>query len=746
MSNAPRVCAALIVATAMAGCGGSPQTQEARFLKRGKEFLAKKDFSRALLEFKNAAKAMPKDAEPDFQTGLAYLGFRNVQYAAAAFRKTLELDPKHPGAQLKLAEIEANSRNKEVLGDAMARLQLIVTSSPDNLEAINALAIAQFRLGDTESATTLLEETLQKFPKNLGSAISLERMKLQQKDFNGAEAVLQKAAAEFPGSPLPVSALGQLYVTLNQPEKAEKAFRKALELDPKSGPALLGIAALQLAANQRDQAEQSLARLASFPDPRYLAVHAIFLYQTGRRDRALSEFEKIAKAHPADRSARTRLFEAYLQMNKLPQAEALLKQALKKNPKDINALFQQSKLYYQEGKFAEAQNNLNQVLHLTPDAIAARRALAAVFGAQGMAYRERQELSEALRLNPAILESRLQLANSFLAGGDAASALRLLAEAPEPQKGILLWQLERNRALLMSNRNQELRVALDQQLRLVRLPEFVLQDALLKLREHDYSGARDRAEEVLRDNPEDPSAARVIADTYFAQKQSGKAVGRLRELVAARPGSAPLQDLLAEWELRAGNAAKAREAWMAVKAADSRHLEADIALSELDRREGHPDAARQRLRAALQTAPSDIHTLMALARLDEYTGDSAEAMAAYRTVLSVDGENLFALNNLAWHLALENSEESVKFAQKAAEIAPGNAMVEDTLGWVFYRKGMYQTAITHFKEAFSKEPTTQREFHLAMSYLKSGDKSLGSKTLEAALRKDPDLLKTEKGW
>src|ERR1035438_8894941 len=180
------------------------------------DLVAKKDFGRALLEFKNAAKAMPKDAEPNYQIGLSYLALQDFRYALVAFRKAVELDPKHAGAQLKLAEMEANSRNRDLLGAAQARLHLIVASSPDNLEAINALAIAEWRLGETDTASKLLEETLEKFPANLRSAISLERMKLRQKDVSGAEAVLQKAAASAPQSPLPMLALGQLYVVLNQ--------------------------------------------------------------------------------------------------------------------------------------------------------------------------------------------------------------------------------------------------------------------------------------------------------------------------------------------------------------------------------------------------------------------------------------------------------------------------------------------------------------------------------------------------
>jgi tetratricopeptide (TPR) repeat protein len=738
--------AGLIAALVMAGCSRSPQVREAQYLKRGKERLEKRDFSRALLEFRNASQAVPKDAEPYYQIGITYLASKEVRHAAAAFKKALETDPKHAGAQLKLAGIEAIGRNPDVLNAAVIRLQSILASSPDDIEAVNALAIAQWNLGKTDAATTRLEEILKKFPASLRSAITLEQMKLRQKDLDGAEAVLQKAAVAEPKSPLPLLALGQLYLILHRAEKAESAYRGALQLDPNSGPALLAIAALQLAVNHQDQAEQSLRQLASLPDTKYAHVHSVYLYQTGKREAALAEFEKLAKNHPDDRDARTRLLHAYLGMNKGPQAENLLAAALKKNPKDIDALLQRSSLYLQSGKLRDAQQDVNQVLHFVPNAIPAHLALAAIYRAQGLPLRERQELSEALRLNPALSEGRLLLAANFLARNDPATGLSLLDEAPNPQKSTLLWNLERNRLLFALHRTRELREALDRLTPAVSLLEFVLQDALLKLAEHNYAGARAAAEEVLQQRPEDATAAAVIGDAYFAQKQPDKAIERLTQIAAARPNSAPLQYLLGEFYLRVGNTAGARTAWIAAKAADSRFFRADLALSDLDLREDHPAEAHQRLLSVVQANPSDIPALTALARVDELSGSTAEAMATYRTVLGIDEHNVSALNNLAWHLALENPDEGLKFAQQAFEIAPGDAEVEDTLGWVFYRKGVYDTASRYLKDAFSKDPTPRREFHLAMSYIKLGDRELGASTLEAALRKDPNLMKTEKWW
>ena len=115
-------------------------------------------------------------------------------------------------------------------------------------------------------------------------------------------------------------------------------------------------------------------------------------------------------------------------------------------------------------------------------------------------------------------------------------------------------------------------------------------------------------------------------------------------------------------------------------------------------------------------------------------------------MLGVESSNLLALNNLAYTLAGESPDEALKYAQHPAEIAPDAASVQDTLGAVYYHKGLYSLAVTHLKAAIAKQLTPQRQYHLARCYVKSGDQALGEKTMQAALRQDPDLAKKEQGW
>ena len=80
MTQKLRVCLCAVVAMSMGilsvGCNRSPQAKEAEYLKRGAALLAKKDYGRAALEFRNAVKEMPKDAEPYYQLGLSLPGER----------------------------------------------------------------------------------------------------------------------------------------------------------------------------------------------------------------------------------------------------------------------------------------------------------------------------------------------------------------------------------------------------------------------------------------------------------------------------------------------------------------------------------------------------------------------------------------------------------------------------------------------------------------------------------------------
>jgi cytochrome c-type biogenesis protein CcmH/NrfG len=161
------------------GCGRSPESRRDRHLAKGKELLQRKDFTRAMLEFRNASQAMPNDAEPYYQYGVAAASGRDLRTAALSFRKAVDLNPKHAGAQLKLAELMASTNDPELLKDAQTRLQGLLQGNEPTVEMLNALAFTNLKLGHTGDSVQYLEEVLARSPGELTASLLLARTKMK---------------------------------------------------------------------------------------------------------------------------------------------------------------------------------------------------------------------------------------------------------------------------------------------------------------------------------------------------------------------------------------------------------------------------------------------------------------------------------------------------------------------------------------------------------------------------------------
>jgi putative PEP-CTERM system TPR-repeat lipoprotein len=657
-----------------------------------------------------------------------------------------EVDPKHTAAQTKLAEVigsnAASTRDTDVLKEAEQRVQSVLAVVPGSPEALGALGITEYLLGKPDEAVKHLEAALEKFPKHLQSAKVLAVIKLNGKDFAGAEAVLKKVAEQPPQSAEAYVALGRFYALYRRAPEAEAAYKRAIALDPKDGVALLDLVRLQFWMGRKEDAEKTLLALSQLPDKRYRGLRGIYMFEQGNRDHAMKEFERQVREDPDDREAFQRLTTAYFLTNRLPDAEKAIDAALKKNPKNADALLQRSRLNILSARFAEAETDLDRVLKIVPNSAAAHFLLARIYQSRGLERTGRDQLGLAVQYDPSFLAARLELARLWTASGAAKSALQLLDQTPQDQAQSLPVILERNWALLKLGERVRLRKSLDSALAMYRgAPDLLLQDGMLKLQTRDLAGSRKSFTQVLAVRPQSATAVDALAKSYLLEKQPSAALQTVERQAAQQSSSAAIQGLLGEW--LAGNKRfdEARKAFQkAIEAAPgTTHYRIEAGFVEIAA--GKLDDARRILQAVPRSPDATLICELGLAQVEEKSGAPLVAIPHYRKALEVDADNVPALNGLAYNLASWTSDldEALKYAERAKELAANDIYVEDTIGWVYFRKGFYAKALDHLQSAVSKGGMPVPKYHLAMAYFRTGDTQRGMRLLEEARRVDPNL-------
>jgi tetratricopeptide (TPR) repeat protein len=730
-------CAAGLAVLALTGCT-SAEEKWAQQLAAGRQFSESKDYARAILSFRNAVQLKPDHPQAYYEMALANMKAGDAAASVSHLRKVLEIDPKHEGASLRLAEVMAGTDERSVVEDAEQRLKAILSASPANVEALTALAIAEWKLAKAGDAEEHLHEAFRRAPNDLTSSVSLAKMKAQRKDYDGAEQILRKAAEHKPVSPNSLIALGEFLLFRNRPAEAEALFREALQIDPQHALALLHTAAIQVRRGDMTNAGQTYKRVSELPEKQYRPIYGIFLLQTGRREDAIGVFNALIKKDPRDRASRSALVAALVEGGKVSEAEGILNEALSKNPKDNQALLQRSALYLSRWRTEDAYRDLNVLLQFRSDSPEAHYLLSKVHEQRSSPYHQRQELVEVLRLNPAFLQARVELSMLFIRTNGARAALQALNEAPETQQQSLAIVTQRNWALLALGKKDEARRLLEATLPKSQTSDLLVQDALLKLESGQTTHAKAALHDVLARDPGDVRALEVMASVYRAENQAEAGWNVISSYVKKKPHSAAAQYFHGTLLLRAGKLKEAREAFEASTVNDVTFTMGNLGVASVSAAEGKWADARSRLQIVIEKTGDNAQARYWLGNVEQKLENPAAALEHYRKLLTLDPDHVAGLNNVAFLLAGndETCDEALKYAQKARELAPGNPAIENTLGWVLYRKGLYSMAIPHLERAVRSGATPRRQCHLGMAYVKAGDVRRGRQMLDTALRSD----------
>jgi len=135
--------------------------------------------------------------------------------------------------------------------------------------------------------------------------------------------------------------------------------------------------------------------------------------------------------------------------------------------------------------------------------------------------------------------------------------------------------------------------------------------------------------------------------------------------------------------------------------------------------------------------PSFLPSYMHLGLLYDQLGQPQKANQQYEQALKLDPRFAPAANNLATNYSEHggNLDAALALAQTAKEQLPDNPAISDTLGWIYYKKGLYGKAVGQLQESVRQQPDKPvYHYHLGMAYLKSGDTARARQSLTRALQ------------
>ncbi len=190
---------------------------------------------------------------------------------------------------------------------------------------------------------------------------------------------------------------------------------------------------------------------------------------------------------------------------------------------------------------------------------------------------------------------------------------------------------------------------------------------------------------MIEGNPENPRLHNNLGNVYVREGRVGDAKRQYRKALELNPG----------------------------------YVIARVNLAVLLLENGDSDLARRLFQKELGRYPehADLHNGLGVFSLR--TGRVKEAVDHFRKAIDIEGEVPFLYNNLAFAYAESNEylNEALKLAKEAVKSDPENPVFLDTMGWVYFKRGVFDNAILNLKASLQRDPTSRRtRSHLITLY------------------------------
>ena len=429
-------------------------------------------------------------------------------------------------------------------------------------------------------------------------------------------------------------------------------------------PALLVLSSLY---QRTDKPERSveMAKEAVALNPREVRCHLTLAQAQEtvlkKPEEALQTYKQVLLLDPTNQEARERIEKLTETTGRPEDKIKLYAELAQAYPADKQLQELYGKILIKEKRWAQAEAHLKEVIARWPDDMSGRVALLRIWVAQG---RIDEAVAEAGRIGQKDRKMAplvaLTVAEALVAQGDRPRALAVLTEF---QKKIPA--------------NENITMAL----------------ASMLIDAGQPAQAGKVLEDFHRQRPDFFLASVLLAQVYADQKRYQDA----QTLLDSQPESVKKEN---------------KE--------DLLHLQ-----GELYRRQKNWDKALAILEQLILEHKDNAQYYIEAGTIYQETGRNGEAEKHYLQALKLDPEDPEAYNTLGYFYADTNQklDEALTLVNKALKMKPGAGHILDSLGWVYYRRGDFNTAaekLTEAVRAMEKAPDSVVYSHLGDVYEKLG--------------------------
>jgi tetratricopeptide (TPR) repeat protein len=760
----------LIVSALLIGACTTPEKAKAQHVARGQALLKDKKFQEAALEFRSALQIDDKLADAHWGLANAYEGLQRYQEAFDEMRQVAELDVNNLDVRVKIGNyyLIGGKESAAAVSEAERLAKEVLQKDPNHIEGHILMAGVLFTQEHKPEAFAELNRAIQIDPKRVESYLSLARFHALSKDNAAAEATYQRAISVNGSSAQAHYEFGKFLVQTNRVDDAEKEFELGVQVEPNNRDARFVLASFYLVNKRFAKAEDAYKALAELDKdtPQGRSVLGDFYGSTGRLDDAIAIYKEVITKSPDYTPGHYRLAELMLNRNDLAGAKAEIENILKKDATDRQAMILRARIEMQGGSqndLKAAMADLAEVLKQEPNSRPGLYFMAEANFRVGQIDQARVYAGDLERNYPDYLPGKLMQIQINMAAGDAKSALQA--------SGQLLDRI--NKATPDRDTTPQMLADLRANA-LVAHGSAALQMRDTKTARQDFLMAHDAAPNStdvyvnlaavsLFENKQDEAigfynsalaidganfnSLRGLVNVYFARNQANLAHARVDQSIAAQPNNASLHFLKGQIYGFERNASGAESEFRRALEIDPNYLAAYSSLGALFVNTNQQERAIEEYSRIVERSPDNAaaYTLIGMLEMNRQNIDAA--IDNYRKALAKDESAVFAANNLAWLYAeygKGNMDEAVRLAQSAVQANPGVPSFSDTLGWVYYKKGLYGAAAEQLRKAVTVDeeaarrnngmPSPTYRFHLGVALAAKGDKAGARKEIETALR------------